>query len=215
MSDSRTWATNPGFRWLSLTSLGKCCVSLLRLRPVDIKRWLAMRAFVVPNPNLQTDRPHNERSFLLCKVKSGVSVFMPNQHVGWNWWPRRQPHCSQNGSTTDQRCCCARDWRSWKADEWQAPIPTSRMEQGVRAPPERTGGWVFGLIILSIRLMTQTISKLTTLLGATSFHLPSSQEQDGVRTSGPWSSVQIKLFWPPVTGRTASICYSQTIWSSG
>jgi len=56
---------------------------LLTLRPVDIKRWLSMRAFGIPNPNLQTDTPDNERSSSLCKAKSGVSVFMPNQHLGW------------------------------------------------------------------------------------------------------------------------------------
>ena len=42
-----------------------------------------MRAFDITNPNMQTDTPDNERSASLAKAKSGVSVFMPNQHVAW------------------------------------------------------------------------------------------------------------------------------------
>jgi len=42
-----------------------------------------MRAFGVPNPNVQSDTPDNERSASLLKAKSAVSVFMPNQHVAW------------------------------------------------------------------------------------------------------------------------------------
>ena len=57
---------------------------LLTIRPINIKRWLAMRAFKTPTPpNFATDVPFNERAGSLRKAKHGVSVFMPNQHVAW------------------------------------------------------------------------------------------------------------------------------------
>ena len=56
---------------------------LLQLRPIDIKRWLTMRAFGKVNPDWATDRPDKERSGSLAKAKHGVSLFMPNRHVAW------------------------------------------------------------------------------------------------------------------------------------
>jgi len=56
---------------------------LLAVRPIDVKRWLALRAFGITNPDMKTDAPDNERSSSLSKAKSGVSAFMPNQHVAW------------------------------------------------------------------------------------------------------------------------------------
>jgi len=96
--DGWTWPNRPNLRHY-ICSLMSCkhgrwdnqCVrdktftkeELLSVRPIDVKRWLAMRAFGIPNPNMQTDAPDNERSASLSKTKSGVSVFMPNQHVAW------------------------------------------------------------------------------------------------------------------------------------
>ena len=55
---------------------------LLALRPVDVRRWLTMRAYGTVSP--ETDAgPKGERASSLKKAKHGASVFMPNQHAPW------------------------------------------------------------------------------------------------------------------------------------
>jgi hypothetical protein len=57
---------------------------LLTLRPIDVRRWLCMRAFHKPDPDWQNDcGPTYERASSLGKAKHGVSVYMPNQHAAW------------------------------------------------------------------------------------------------------------------------------------
>jgi hypothetical protein len=53
------------------------------LHPVDVKTWLCLRAFGVPNPDWNHDAPDDARASSLRKAKSAVSVFIPNQHVAW------------------------------------------------------------------------------------------------------------------------------------
>jgi len=54
----------------------------LELRPSDIKRWLAFRAYGNPFPS-ESDNPTGERAASLLKAKHAVSVCMPNRHVKW------------------------------------------------------------------------------------------------------------------------------------
>lgn len=55
---------------------------MLEVRPSDIKRWLAYRAYGDPDPS-PADNPTQERSASLKKAKHSVSVCMPNRHVKW------------------------------------------------------------------------------------------------------------------------------------
>jgi hypothetical protein len=50
---------------------------------VDVKTWLCLRAFGVPNPDWDNDVPDDARASALKKAKSAISIFMPNQHVAW------------------------------------------------------------------------------------------------------------------------------------
>lgn len=57
---------------------------LLELQPIDIKRWLAMRISGKPDPDFENgDTCDKRRADTLQKNKHAVSLFMPNQHVGW------------------------------------------------------------------------------------------------------------------------------------
>jgi len=55
---------------------------LPELRPNDVKRWLAFRAFGDPNPQAG-DKPTQERANSLKKTKHGISTCMPNRHAKW------------------------------------------------------------------------------------------------------------------------------------
>ena len=57
---------------------------LLELTPLDIKRWLANKAFGDPEYNVQKgDRPVHARSSTLEFCKKSISFFMPNRMPHW------------------------------------------------------------------------------------------------------------------------------------
>ena len=57
---------------------------LLEIKPMDVKRFLCMKAYDDPDPNIGGGaRPTNGRSDSLYHAKKALSFFMPNKAAAW------------------------------------------------------------------------------------------------------------------------------------